>query len=226
MLDRKSHILAISVSSAAIAAATALFGAGISGAATKPDSSWSITSSVDPLSAAAARGLLSSRQMPKVNEVQQWTRLAEPRNSRISVTQKGRLASLAPGHARRDFWMPGGRASNVVLNYRRRAAATEGYKTVLAWRSNARAGLPDGAILLYRSPYKTVSTPYGEAAYFQITWKSDPSAEEGWFEWVGVTRRGHKVSIVTWRIGGTDANYETDPTIATLKTANRMLGRV
>ena len=226
MLNQRRHPVALELVAAVTAAVTALLGTGTGGAANTPALSGGIATSIDPLSEAAARGLLSASQMPKVNEVQRWTRLTEPRTSRITVSQKGQLAALAPGHARRDFRMPGGQASNVVLNYRTRAAAVAGYEKVKAWRSNVRAGLPDGAVLLYRGPHKPVTTPYGSASYFQFTWKARAAAEEGWFEWVGVTRRGHKVSLVTWRVGGTDANYDVDPTIASLKAANQALGRV
>jgi len=226
-LHEKRQLLATIVASTAIGAVTALVGAGPSSAATGAPASGMVATSVSPYSAAAARGLLSESQMPKVNEVQRWTRLAEPRTSRTTVCQKGSISSLkAAGHARRDFRMPGARASNVVLKYRTRAAAAAAYTKVRSWRNNCDEGLPAGAVLLYRGPHKAVATPYGAASYFQITWKKTASAEEGWFEWAGVTRRGARVSIVTWRVGGTDANYEVDPTIAALKKAHRKLANV
>jgi len=227
MLDEKRHLLATVVAATAIGTVTALAGTSPSSAATSAPTAATVATSVDPYSAAAARGLLSESQMPKVNEVQRWTRLAEPRRSRTTVCQFGSIQSLkAPGHARRDFRMPGARASNVVLKYRTRTAAAAAYNKVRSWRSYCDEGLPAGAVLLYRGPHKPVATPYGPASYFQITWKASPSAEEGWFEWVGVTRRGARVSIVTWRVGGMDANYDVDPTIAALKNAHRKLARV
>lgn len=227
LLHEKRHLLATVVATTAISAVTALVGAGPSTAAAGAPTSGAVATSVDPYSAAAARGLLTESQMPKVNEVQRWTRLAEPRAARTTVCQRGSIQSLgALGHARRDFRMPGARASNVVLKYRSRTAAAAAYMKVRAWRSYCDEGLAAGAVLLYRGPYKHVSTPYGAASYFQITWKASRSAEEGWFEWVGVTRRGARISIVTWRVGGMDANYDIDPTIAALKNAHRKLTRV
>jgi hypothetical protein len=41
-----------------------------------------------------------------------------------------------------------------------------------------------------------------------------------------VTRRGTDVSIVAWRVGGTDATYEVDPTLRSVKLANRKLAKL
>ena len=45
-------------------------------------------------------------------------------------------------------------------------------------------------------------------------------------ELFGVTQRGHAVAIVTWRVGGQDSNYDVDPTVVSLQTANHFFAKV
>ncbi len=56
-------------------------------------------------------------------------------------------------------------------------------------------------------------------------YKDHPASDEGWFEWVGAVQHGNRVSVVVWRVGGADASYNVDPTIAALQAARAALAR-
>ena len=179
------------------------------------------TTAVDPNDA-----LLRAAQMPVVNEVQDWQRVAT-RTGRFTRFQRGPLAALgATDKARRDFVLPGAQATNVVLTFDDAAEAAQAYAAVRAWRQHTDRKVPDGGRLLYTGRTKAVTVRSGVASYFDVAYKVDASALEGTFEWVGVTQRGASVSIVVWRVGGQDASYEVDPTVAALKAANAKLGRL
>jgi hypothetical protein len=179
------------------------------------------TTAVDPNDA-----LLRAAQMPVVNEVQAWQRVAT-RTGRISRFQPAPFAALDPsGKARRDFVLPGAQATNVVLTFDDTAEAAQAYAAVRAWRQHTARKIPDGGRLLYTGRTKSVAVRSGAASYFDVAYKVDDSALEGTFEWVGVTQRGARVSIVVWRVGGQDATYDVDPTVAALKAANAKLARL
>ena len=179
------------------------------------------TTAVDPNDA-----LLRAGQMPVVNEVQDWTRVAA-RPGRISRFQPAPFAALgANDKARRDFALPGAQATNVVLTFDDPAEAAQAYAAVRAWRQHTDRKVPDGGRLLYAGKTKAVAVRSGVASYFDVAYKLDDSALEGTFEWVGVTQRGATVSIVVWRVGGQDATYDVDPTVAALKAANAKLARL
>jgi hypothetical protein len=177
------------------------------------------TSAVDPNDA-----LLRASQMPVVNEVQDWDRVAR-RSGRISSAQTASLAALDPtDKARRDFAIPGGSGSSAVLTFDSKAEARAAYREIRSWRSDTGANVPAQGRLLYTSKLSPVEVEQGHGSYFAFVFKRDRDELEGTFEWLGVTRRGTAVSVVTWRIDGQDATYEVDPTIASVQTANEKLG--
>ena len=179
------------------------------------------TTAVDPNDA-----LLRAGQMPVVNEVQDWARVAT-RAGRISRFQPAPLTALdANDKARRDFALPGGQATNVVLTFDDTAEAAQAYAAVRSWRQHTDRKVPDGGRLLYTGKTKAVAVSSGVASYFDVAYQLDDSALEGTFEWVGVAQRGATVSIVVWRVGGQDATYDVDPTVAALKAANAKLARL
>jgi hypothetical protein len=68
--------------------------------------------------------------------------------------------------------------------------------------------------------------PAGRASFFTFVYKTDRDADEGTFEWIGVTRCDAAVSIVAWRVNGADATYDVDPTITSVQAANAKLARL
>ncbi len=169
------------------------------------------------------RALLDASQMPRVNEVQTWT----VANDEATYVGFDAADLQATDTARRDFTMPGGKASNVVLRFADDAAAKAAYDDIVtSSRADLKAGLPAGAELLYGPGEQvTVDVTDGQAAYSSIIYKVDPACDEGWFEWVGAVQQGDSVSVVVWRVAGTDASYEVDPTIAALQAARTALAR-
>jgi hypothetical protein len=173
--------------------------------------------------AALDRALLDAGHMPRVNEVQSWTVVGN------AATYVGFDPDDlgATDTARRDFAMPGGKAASVVLRFADEASAKAAYEDVLSTdKADLEAGLPAGGELLY-GPGKRVKVDVadGQAAFSSIIYKDDPASDEGWFEWVGAVQHGDTVSVVVWRVGGTDASYEVDPTIAALQAARTALAR-
>ncbi len=182
------------------------------------------TTVVDPND--AARALLRAGQMPVVNQEQDWARVAT-RHRRASSAQPTPLKALGfERKARRDFAIPGGQATNVVLTFADRAAARSAYGEVKGWRSHTGDNVPAGGRLLFTDKRRPVDVEVGRGSYFSFVFKTDKDADEGTFEWLGVTRRGDDLSIVVWRIDGQDATYEVDPTIASVQTANAKLARL
>jgi hypothetical protein len=170
--------------------------------------------------------LLRANQMPVVNDVQDWSRVAT-RHSRVSTAQPEALSALGfTDKARRDFAIPGGRATNVVLTFADKAAAVDAYAEVKAWRQHTGDNIPAGGQLLFTSKNKPVTVEQGRGSYLSFVFKSDKASDEGTFEWVGVTRRGTAVSIIDWRVNGSDATYDVDPTIASVQAANIKLARI
>ena len=179
------------------------------------------TTVVDPNDA-----LLRANQMPVVNDVQDWSRVAT-RHSRVSTAQPEALSALGfTDKARRDFAIPGGRATNVVLTFADKAAAVDSYAEVKAWRQHTGDNVPAGGQLLFTSKFKPVTVEQGRGSYLSFVFKSDKTSDEGTFEWVGVTRRGTAVSIIDWRVDGSDATYDVDPTISSVQAANSKLARI
>lgn len=166
------------------------------------------------------RALLKAAAMPVVNEVQDWRRVAT-RSTRVSTAQPVGLGALgATDRARRDFALPGGQASSVVLTFDTRDEASEAYATVRSWRKHTGDRVPAAGRLLFTGKHVPILVESGRGSYFSFVFKRDRSSEEGTFEWLGVTRRGTSVSVVAWRIDGQDATYDADPTIASVKVAN------
>jgi len=179
------------------------------------------TTVVDPNDA-----LLRANQMPVVNDVQDWSRVAT-RHSRVSTAQPEALSALGfTDKARRDFAIPGGRATNVVLTFADKAAAVDAYAEVKAWRQHTGDNIPAGGQLLFTSKNKPVTVEQGRGSYLSFVFTSDTTSDEGTFEWVGVTRRGTAVSIIDWRVDGSDATYDVDPTISSVQAANSKLARI
>ncbi len=180
-----------------------------------------VTTAVDPNDA-----LLGKSQMPVVNDVQDWSRVAV-RHIRASTAQPTALKALGfEDKARRDFTIPGGSATNVVLTFADTADAKGAYAEIKGWRSHTGDNVPAGGALLFTDKTRPVDVEAGRGAYFSFVFKKDKNADEGTFEWLGVTRRGDTVSLVVWRIDGQDATYEVDPTIASVQTANAKLARL
>jgi hypothetical protein len=214
--------LAAGVLALATVAGTAF--AGSAAATTAPSTRAAATTAVDPNDPRGA--LLRADQMPVVNDVQHWTRV-DTRSTRLSRSQPAPLASLGyTAKARRDFAEPGARATSVVLTFADAAKAKAAYTEVKAWRKHTGDRIPSGGKLLFTGDSTAVQVPAGRASYFSFVYKTDRSAFEGTFEWVGVTRRGAAVSIVAWRVNGADATYDVDPTIASVQTANAKLARL
>jgi hypothetical protein len=179
------------------------------------------TTVVDPNDA-----LLRAGQMPVVNDVQDWSRVAT-RHRRVSSAQPEALSALGfTDRARRDFALPGGQATNVVLTFSDAAAATDAYAEVKAWRQHTGDNIPAGGQLLFTDRNMPVAVERGRGSYLSFVFKTDRTTDEGTFEWVGVTRRGNAVSIVDWRVDGQDATYDVDPTIASVQAANVKLARI
>jgi hypothetical protein len=182
------------------------------------------TTSVDPNDPRGA--LLRADQMPVVNDVQDWSRVAT-RSTRASNAQASPLKGLGfESKARRDFAIPGGSATNVVMTFDDAVEAREAYVEIKGWRQHTGDHVPAAGELLFTDKTREVDVAKGRGAYFAFVFKSDTTSDEGTFEWLGVTRRDNTVSLVTWRIDGQDANYEVDPTIASVKAANAKLARL
>jgi hypothetical protein len=213
---------AVLVTTGALAAlVTALGVTGPASAAEGTSETAVTTTAVDPNDA-----LLRANQMPVVNDVQDWSRVPT-RHSRVSTAQPEALSALGfTDKARRDFAIPGGRATNVVLTFADKAAAVDAYAEVKAWRQHTGDNIPAGGQLLFTSKNKPVTVERGRGSYLSFVFKSDKTSDEGTFEWVGVTRRGTAVSITDWRVDGSDATYDVDPTIASVQTANAKLARL
>jgi hypothetical protein len=208
-------VLAAGVALGVAGPATAASTAGASG--TSP----SATTAVDPND-----GLLRASQMPVADQVEDWAKVAR-RTGRVSTAQPEPLSSLdATRAARRDFAMPGGSATSVVLTFGSKFDATMAFREVRTWRWHTTDNIPPEGRVLYTGPHVWIPVEKGRGSYFQFVFKDDAAAVEGTFEWLGVTRRGKAVSIVAWRVGGTDATYEVDPTVRSLEIANRKLARV
>jgi hypothetical protein len=194
----------LATTGALAAAVTALGVTGPASAAEGTPETAVTTTVVDPNDA-----LLRANQMPVVNQVQDWSRVAT-RHSRVSTAQPEALSALGfTDKARRDFAIAGGRATNVVLTFADAAAAADAY-----------------AQLLFTDKNKPVTVEQGRGSYLSFVFKSDKTSDEGTFEWVGVTRRGTAVSIIDWRVNGSDATYDVDPTIASVQAANVKLARI
>jgi hypothetical protein len=214
--------LAAGVLALATVAGTAF--AGSVGATTAPTTSPVATTAVDPNDPHGA--LLRADQMPVVNDEQHWTRVAT-RHTRMSRSQTGPLSDLSfVTKARRDFAEQGAQSTSVVLTFADTANAKAAYAEVKAWRKHTGDRIPSAGKLLFTGDAIAVDVPTGRASYFTFVYKTDRDADEGTFEWVGVTRRGAAVSIVAWRVNGADATYDVDPTIAPVQTANAKLARL
>jgi hypothetical protein len=167
--------------------------------------------------------LLPATSMPEANDVQDWATVAK-RRGRVSNAQPEPLAALgATDRARRDFALPGGEATSVVLSFDDPAEARDAYREVKTWRRHTGDHVPDAGRLLHTGKHAQVEVASGRGTFFSFVFKSDRSADEGTFEWLGVTRRGAALSLVVWRVGGQDATYEVDPTIASVRAANENL---
>ena len=220
------NFLSTTIRKATAAVAGAVLAGLAVGAATVTPASATVDEAVTTTAVDPNDALLRAAQMPVVNEVQDWQRVAT-RTGRISRFQPAPFAALdANDKARRDFVLPGAQASNVVLTFDDAADAAQAYAAVRSWRQHTARKIPDGGRLLYTGKTKTVAVRSGVASYFDVAYKVDDSQLEGTFEWVGVTQRGATVSIVVWRVGGQDASYDVDPTVAALKAANAKLGRL
>ena len=203
---------------AALAAATALGSAVLGGAGTA-----SGAETTDP-----AAALLRAAEMPVVNDVQDWERVPR-RPGRVSLSQEDSFSRLgATGIARRDFGIDftTSLATNVVLTFDDDAAARAAHREVKGWRQHTGDNVPDQGALLHTGAGTPVAVEAGRGLFYAFGYTLDRDEEEGVFEWVGVTRRGAAVSVVAWRVGGTDATYETDPTIASVQRANEKLARL
>ena len=222
VLTSRRTALAAGVLALATVAGTAV--AGSATAAVSPTVTPSATNAVDPNDPRAA--LLRADQMPVVNDVQHWSRV-DTRSTRLSRSQPAPLASLGyTDKARRDFAEPGAQATSVVLTFADAAKAKAAYAEVKGWRKHTSDRIPSSGKLLFTSDPAAIAVPVGRASYFTFVYKTDRDADEGTFEWVGVTRRGAAVSIVAWRVNGADATYDVDPTIASVQTANAKLARL
>jgi hypothetical protein len=220
VLHRRSAVALVAGAATAAVVAGAVVAAPALAVDGAPDAGRT-TSAVDPNDA-----LLTKTQMPVVNEVQDWKRVPV-RHRRVSTAQPTALTSLGfEDKARRDFALPGAESTDVVLTFADAAAAREAFAEIKAWRRHTGDNVPAKGELLYTSKQTPVAVPEGRGSFFAFVFKSDTRSEEGTFEWLGVTRRGAAVSVVAWRVGGTDATYEVDPTIASVKAANAKLGRL
>ena len=172
----------------------------------------------------ATGALLDANQMPRVNEVQSWTVAGDE----ASFVGFGRDDLSATDTVRRNFEMTGGEAANVVLTFADEASAKAAYDDIVtSEKADLEAGLPAGGELLY-GPGERVAVEVGDegqAAFSSIIYKDDPELEEGWFEWAGAVQHGDTVSVIAWRVGGNDASYDIDPTIASLQAAHTALAR-
>src|SRR4029079_6710834 len=107
---------------------------------------------------------LRASQMPVVNDVQDWSRVAT-RHSRVSTAQPESLSALGfSDKARRDFAMAGGRATNVVLTFADAAAAADAYAEVKAWRQHTGDNIPAGGPLPFTHHIKTEDVPQRRGA--------------------------------------------------------------
>ena len=167
--------------------------------------------------------LLDANQMPRVNEVQTWS-VAGGEASFVGFDHDDLGATDT---VRRNFQMAGGKAANVVLTFADEASAKAAYADIVTSdRAALKAGLPAGGELLYGPGERVaVEVADGQAAFSSIIYKDDPALEEGWFEWVGAVQHGDTVSVIAWRVGGNDASYDIDPTIASLQAAHTALAR-
>jgi len=200
---------------------------GVTGPAAAASTTETVSTGTVSTTAVDADGaVLRASEMPTVNEVQDWRRVAR-RASRVSSAQPVSLASLgATDRSRRDFALSGGRASSVVLTFDDVTEASDAYAEIRSWRGHSGDNVPAAGRLLFTGKHVPVNVERGRASYFSFVFKSDRAADEGTFEWLGVTRRGAAVSIVAWRVIGQDATYEVDPTVASLQAANRRLVRL
>lgn len=205
-----------------VARTTAVVATGLAGVAVLTG-----TASTATASAAPADALLRASEMPVVNEVQDWHRVDV--RGRVSAAQTQPLSALgATERARRDFRLAGStaRASSVVLSFDSVAEADEAFAEVKSWRRHTGDNVPDEGRLLFTSKPEPVDVERGRGSYFSFVYKTDRDSDEGVFEWLGVTRRGATVAIVSWNVGGQDATYDTDPTIASVQRANEKLARL
>ncbi len=219
-----SRCTALAAGALALATVAGTADADTAAATAAPTTSAVATTAVDPNDPHSA--LLRADQMPVVNDVQHWTRVAT-RHTRVSRSQTGALSGLSfVAKARRDFAEPGAQATSVVLTFADAAKAQAAYVEVKAWRKHTGDRIPSAGKLLITGDATSVDVPAGRASYFTFDYKTDRSASEGTFEWVGVTRRGAAISIVAWRVNGADATYDVDPTIAPVQRANAKLARL
>ncbi len=208
-------VLAAGLALATMAASSAASAQGVTGARPRT------ATAVDP-----SRALLHVSHMPLVNQVQDWTRVAR-RTGRVSTAQPEPLSVLgATRTARRDFALPGASATNVVLTFDSKFDATMAFRQVRTWRWHTTDNIPPGGRVLHTGAHVWVPVEEGRGSYFPFVFKLDAAADEGTFEWLGVTRRERAVSIVAWRVDGQDATYDVDPTIRSLEIANRRLARL
>ena len=223
----RSTITAVSLSAVVAAAALAGFALANDDSATAV----TVTNTKDattappgsPPGVASGKALLGAGQMPRVNEVQTWT-VAPDEAPFVAFDGKGLGATDT---ARRDFQLAGGKSANVVLTFADEAAAKAAYDAIVTTdKTEPKAGLPSGGQLLYGPGERVaVEVAEGQAAFSSIIYKDDPASDEGWFEWVGAVQHGDTVPVVVWRVGGTDASYDVDPTIAALQAASTALAR-
>ncbi len=140
------------------------------------------TNTVDPNDS-----LLRPRQMPVPNQEQDWARVAT-RHRRASSAQPSSLKALGfEDRGRRDFAIPGGLAPNVVLTFADAADAKAAYREVRSWCSHTGDNVPAGGALLFTDKTRRVEVRAGRGAYCSFVFKSDKNADEGTFEWLGVT---------------------------------------
>ena len=181
------------------------------------------TTAVDPTTA-----LLRASQMPKIDQARSLVRVAR-REGLVSNAQPGPLSDLgATALARRDFAVPGttSAATSLVLTFDSKFDATMAFREVRTWRWHTTDNIPPEGRVLYTGAHVWVPVEKGRGSYFPFSFMSDRSSVEGTFEWLGVTRREKSVSVVAWRVDGTDATYLVDPTVRSVKIANRKLARL
>jgi hypothetical protein len=215
--------LATTIGAAVLGAAATGAALGTAGPAAAAPTTRDAAATSATTAAAPRSALLGATEMPEVNNVQDWRRVAT-RSTRVSKAQPESLAALgATDRARRDFALPGGQASSVVLTFDDAKEAADAYAEVRSWRQHTGDNVPAGGRLLFTGKHVPVTVESGRGSYFSFVFKRDRAADEGTFEWLGVTRRGAALSIVAWRIDGQDATYDVDPTIASVRTANEKL---
>lgn len=225
-IARNRFAATLGATAGVLAAGLALGVVGPASAATAvdpTDTNVAAATAADPTTA-----LLRASQMPKIDQERSLVRVAR-REGLVSNAQPGPLSDLgATALARRDFAVPGttSAATSLVLTFDSAAEAADAYAEVRSWRRHTGDNVPAGGRAGYTSRHTPVSVESGRGSYFSFSFMSDRSSVEGTFEWLGVTRREKSVSVVAWRVDGTDATYLVDPTVRSVKIANRKLARL